>query len=193
MSLPACKWSAAASFTLLVTGSTLTNFNVALSSALKVASLNCVRAELNDGRQLSLQLITSGSHRNSLHPTPFPLPSGSLPAVPLCSISHSATHFPFNTRQPWPGEHKNYCLQLSPRAHGNVLNSVWKWLFERVYGQVSACVCVCVFGCVCVGRGNDSMRGNIVVIYILFLHFFYRAKCFHTEECVIYKSKDLLS
>lgn len=46
---------------------------------------------------------------------------------------------------------------------------------------------------VCVGRGNDSMRSNIVVIYILFLHFFYRAKCFHTEECEIYKSKDLLS
>lgn len=150
MSLPACKWSAAASFTLLVSGSTLTNFKVALSSALKVASLNCVRAELNDGRQLSLQLITSGSYRNSLHPTACPslLAAPSLPAVPLCSISHSATHFPFNTRQPWPGEHKNYCLQLSPRAHGNVLNCVWKWLFERVYGQVSAWVCVCVFGCV---------------------------------------------
>lgn len=94
-----------------------------------------LRTELNDGRQLSLQLITSGSYRNSLHPTntPLPLPP---PSVPFCAPFRIAGPIQHAARHRWPGEHKNYCLQLGPRAHGNVLNSVWKWLYERVYGMV---------------------------------------------------------
>lgn len=150
MSLPACKWSAAASFTLLVSGSTLTNFNVALSSALKVASLNCVRAELNDGRQLSLQLITSGSHRNSLHPTPFPLPSGGLPAVlhfAQCnafSIQHSATL-------------ARWAQELLPSAESSSTWKCVKFCVEMVVRKglrpgVGMCLRLCVW--VCVWKGG---------------------------------------
>lgn len=81
--------------------STLTNFNVALSLTLKVASLNCARTELNDGRQLSLQLITSGSYRNSLHP-PTALPPPPT-FVALCSISHCSA-FSHSTLARWAQE-----------------------------------------------------------------------------------------
>lgn len=154
MSLPACKWSAAASFTLLVTGSTLTNFNVALSSAFKVASLNCVRAELNDGRQLSLQLITSGSHRNSLHPTPLPLPSGReacrafvlhFAQCNAFSIQHSATL-------------ARWAQELLPSAESSSTWKCVKFCVEMVVRKglrpgVGMCLLLCVWVCVC-GKGE---------------------------------------